>query len=65
VIAWGLDDVMICFTFICEAAWTCSSTMLFQLPQSGHLPTHLGDSYPHDWQTYLISGFGKLGQAFF
>ena len=24
--------------------------------QSGHRPTHLGDSYPQDWQTNLVLG---------
>lgn len=31
---------------------TFSSTKVFHSPQAGHLPIHLGDSYPHELQKY-------------
>jgi hypothetical protein len=35
-------------------AVTTSSTSDAHSEQSGQRPTHFGDSYPHDWQTYLV-----------
>ena len=34
---------------------TVSSTYEFQLPHSGHFPSHLGDGLPHSWQTYCVT----------
>ena len=31
-----------------------SSTIVFHLPQSSHLPTHFGDCDPHSWQTKMV-----------
>jgi hypothetical protein len=33
---------------------TFSSTMVFQAPQAGHLPTHLGESAPHEVQNHMV-----------
>jgi hypothetical protein len=36
------------------AGETTSSTKEFQEPQSGHLPSHLGDWYPQFWQPKTV-----------
>ena len=38
------------------AAGACSS-IVFHAPHSGHLPIHLGDSYPHAAHTYSVLSF--------
>src|SRR2546422_6494152 len=38
------------------SARTCSSTQLFQLPHSGHLPSHFVDWLPHSWQAKIVRG---------
>ena len=39
------------------AVGAISSTIDAHSLQSGHRPSHFGDSYPHDWQTYLVCDF--------
>jgi hypothetical protein len=46
-----------CFTATC----TTSSTYVFHSPQAGHLPIHLGDWDPQDWQKKIDFDFaGKM-----
>src|SRR5512136_146480 len=37
-----------------DARTITSSTSVFQLWQSGHLPSHFADSAPHSWHTNLV-----------
>ena len=37
-----------------------SSTNEFHSEQLGHLPIHRGDTYPHDWHTYLVRFLGMF-----
>jgi hypothetical protein len=41
----------------CPDVPNVSSAMLFQDPQSGHLPSHLGDWQPHFWQEKTVFCF--------
>ena len=50
----GVSNVVVnAWELFVSAGATSSSTSVFQLPHAGHLPSHLADSAPHSWQTYL------------
>src|SRR5882672_4419753 len=52
------DSAYRCPAAAAAAAGSCgrSSTYVFHLPQSSHLPTHFGACAPHSWQTKTVFG---------
>ena len=51
-------DTQLCFSFFPVA--TLSSTIVFQAPQAGHLPIHLGLSFPHSVQNHFVFVFAPV-----
>ena len=47
-------------TFVCAFFPTLYSENVFHSPQAGHLPIHLGLSYPHALHTYIILSFAII-----
>lgn len=50
----------------CGPRLTLSSTIVFHSPHEGHLPTHLGESIPHDEQCHTVFIFiADIGNLYF